>query len=197
MSYIAIIDYSVGNIFSIERLMIDAKLPYKIINNVDDIHNSTLLLLPGVGSFDDVLTKFRNYKHFTLINDLVLNHDKPVLGICVGMQMMCSSSDEGQLPGLSWIENSTVTKFNNTVFYSNYGPQFTFFPDINDLSGNYYYLHSYFCTVPEQYIIAQSFYNNIFTSGFKKNNIYGFQFHPEKSHNIGIKLIRHIYESFI
>ena len=194
-NHIGIIDYGVGNIFSIQRCLLDAGISNKVITNENELNDASLLIMPGVGNFDDVINKFRNYIYFDHINNLVLKEKKPILGICVGMQMMCDESLEGDNKGLGWIENSKVTPFKDSIFRTNIGPKKVDFEN-SELDGNYYFLHSFKCEVPDEYVIATSDYGGIFNCGFRKKNIIGIQFHPEKSHQNGLNLFKYFYEEF-
>jgi glutamine amidotransferase len=135
------------------------------------------------------------------LNDLVLNKKKPILGVCVGMQIMAKSSEEGILDGLGWIE-ATVKKFNKGglgcnnplphMGWNSVNPvvRNPLFKDI-DANSRFYFLHSYyFNSASKKHSIALTEYDNQFTCAINQDNIFGVQFHPEKSHYNGVKLLK-------
>tara|TARA_X000000950_G_scaffold45778_1_gene52134 strand:- start:24303 stop:24926 length:624 start_codon:yes stop_codon:yes gene_type:complete len=196
---ISIIDYGVGNIHSVYN-SINA-LGYKkvlISNNSKDISNSDVLILPGVGAFETCINNLKQRSLLKILNKEVLINKKPILGICVGMQLLATSSEEnGNHIGLGWIEG-TVKKlvipsnysvphvgWNNVKLNSN-SPLFS----NNDQNTNFYFDHSYHFECSEENIIGFCDYGIKVTSAVQKNNIYGVQFHPEKSQTSGLKLFR-------
>lgn len=196
---ISIIDYGVGNIHSVYN-SINA-LGYKkvlISNNSKDISNSDVLILPGVGAFETCINNLKQRSLLKILNKEVLINKKPILGICVGMQLLATSSEEnGNHIGLGWIEG-TVKKlvipsnysvphvgWNNVKLNSN-SPLFS----NNDQNTNFYFDHSYHFECSEENIIGCCDYGIKVTSAVQKNNIYGVQFHPEKSQTSGLKLFR-------
>lgn len=198
MKLVGILDYGVGNVHSFQRLCIDANIPFKVVKDSKDLDTCHLLILPGVGSFDDVVTKLKSSSFYQSLQDYVLNKKTPIIGVCIGMQVMCETSEEGKLPGLGWIENSKVVRLPASLkFIPNMGPRDVVFPDTTSLNGGYYFLHSFYCSVPNQYVWGNALIENsdYFTAAFRHKNIWGAQFHPEKSHNKGIDFIRFFYES--
>ena len=198
---ITIIDYGVGNINAFLNVYKRLSIPAKRATNPSELDGSTKLILPGVGSFDHAMTKFDNSGMRPLVERLVSIDKIPILGICVGMQMLAKSSSEGILPGLGWI-NGVVKKFDaetipfktkfphmgwNKVEVSKLNPLFS------DLETNseFYFLHSYFfeCNSSED-ILATADYGIRFAAAVSHENIYGIQCHPEKSHNAGIQLLK-------
>ncbi len=196
---IAIINYGLGNLTSIlnmhKRLGIDAI----ITNDFDDISNADKLILPGVGHFKKGMENLHQSGLKSLLDDLVLVQKKPVLGICLGAQLLTSHSEEGDVEGLRWVDGSTI-KFDaakldkekiphmgwRDIIIKNENPLW------NNLPANprFYFVHSYhfkFTQPPE--VSATALYGYEFACAFKKNNIYGTQFHPEKSHKFGMKIL--------
>ena len=199
---IGILDYGAGNVQAIARIYNNLKIPNKLIKSIADFEGVEKLILPGVGSFDAVVSKLNESGLKEFLSDLVLIEKIPVLGICVGLQIMAKSSDEGTLPGLGWL-NAKVRKFNLTSDY--YTPHMgwnTFslsginniFDGTDDEFG-FYFVHSFYmqCNNVKD-IIAETVYESKFVSAIKKNNIIGTQFHPEKSHDSGEKLIKNFVE---
>ena len=198
---IGLVDYGMGNIKAFSNIYKQLDIPHKIILSEEHFKDVEKIILPGVGAFDHAMMRLGKSGLLETLNDLVLNKKKPVLGICVGMQMMAKSSDEGILSGLGWIE-ATVNKFkeeklgggkplphmgwNSIEHMSNN----LLFKDI-DASSRFYFLHSYyFNSINERDSIASSMYGDIFTCATNHDNIFGVQFHPEKSHDNGVQLLK-------
>lgn len=197
---ITIIDYGVGNIFAFQNVYKRLNIPTKIAKTSEDLDGAEKLILPGVGAFDYAMDRLIASGMRAKLDELVLDHKIPVIGICVGMQMMGNCSDEGISEGLKWIDAS-ILKFDEQLI-----EQRTKLPHMgwNDVSPKkshllfkgleekaiFYFLHSYYfkCNNPEN-ILATSDYGISFSSAVNSNNIYGIQFHPEKSHQYGEKLL--------
>ena len=192
---ICIIDYEVGNIGSIKNMI--KKIGYECIVSREHeiIKNADKLLLPGVGSFDFAMRKLEEFDLIDILNTEVLIKKKPILGICLGMQLMTKGSDEGEKKGLAWIDAYTnlfqVDKLKiphmgwNLV---NIAKKHFLSDDLFD-ENRFYFVHSYHvqCENKEDVLFSTE-YGLKFVSGFAKDNIYGVQFHPEKSHKFGKKL---------
>jgi imidazole glycerol-phosphate synthase subunit HisH len=158
------------------------------------------LILPGVGAFDYAMNKLENSGMRGRLNELILEKFVPILGICVGMQMLGKNSDEGVLPGLSWID-ATVKKFDASKIKSHTQLPHMGWNDVYPINQNnlfdglydtskFYFLHSYYVDCYDPNIaIAESFYGEKFVCAVQFKNIYGVQFHPEKSHHFGVKLL--------
>jgi len=199
---ICVIDYGIGNIQAFlnifNRLGIEAKRACR----KQDLEYATHLILPGVGNFDRAIQKFNNSEIKLPLQDLVLGLKIPLLGVCVGMQMLADGSDEGTLSGLGWIPgwvraisknkescklslphmgwNDLYLKKNNLLF-SNLNSEFL----------KFYFLHSYYFDAKEkENILATTHYGFNFSSVVSHQNIYGVQFHPEKSHKWGEQLLK-------
>ena len=198
---IALINYGLGNVMAIANIYRKLNIPIKVAKNSHDLRGSTKLILPGVGSFDWAIQLLHKSNMLDEINELVLSKKVPVLGICVGMQIMTKSSEEGELQGLDWI-NANVIKFtrpdtNNKIILPHMGWNKIKYLEQNNLFLNidknprFYFLHSYYVQLRnEKNAVAQTNYFNNFTSVFQKDNIYGVQFHPEKSHKDGVQLLQ-------
>ena len=197
---IALIDYGVGNIRAFTNIYKKLDIPVKIAQNVADLNDASKLILPGVGAFDHAMEQLQQSGMRQRLDELVIQNKVPVIGICVGMQMLAHSSDEGKLPGLGWIDG-TVKKFDGTkIHYSTHLPHMGW-NDIKPVKENkilkglekdakFYFLHSYYfhCNHRED-AIASTDYGIEFSCAVNKENIYGVQFHPEKSHQYGIRLL--------
>jgi glutamine amidotransferase len=197
---ITIIDYGVGNIFAFQNVYKRLNIPTKIAKTVADLEEVEKLILPGVGAFDYAMTRLNNSGMRDRLDDLVLKNNTPIIGICVGMQMMANGSDEGSMEGLKWIDASVKRFDEATIDYVTKLPHMGWndvistqnHPIFKDLEKDalFYFLHSYYfhCNQPTD-IIAQSDYGIKFTASVNQNNIYGIQFHPEKSHQYGETLL--------
>lgn len=193
---ITIIDYGVGNINAFVNVYKRIDVPVKIAKTAADLEGAEKLILPGVGHFDYAMTKLNNSGMREKLDHLVIDKKIPVIGICVGMQMMANYSDEGEMEGLKWIDAS-VKKFDETKIYQvtrlphmgwNDVKPMKEFPLFKGLENDaiFYFLHSYYfeCNNPND-IMAVSDYGIEFASAAHHENKYGIQFHPEKSHHYG------------
>lgn len=197
---LTIINYGLGNINSFSNILHKLNVPFKIASHEDDLLDSTKLILPGVGSFDWALSKLNETNMRQKLDELVLEKKCPVLGICVGMQMMAKSSEEGEMRGLGWIDAS-VKKFksnndNQDLLLPHMGWNSVNISAENELFKNidlpeFYFLHSYYMLPHHDkgHEITMTNYGIEFVSSIIENNIYGVQFHPEKSHKQGTDLI--------
>ena len=198
---ITIIDYGVGNINAFYNIYKNLGVEVTIAKNCNDILDASKLILPGVGHFDYAMNKFNESGMVETVTELVKNKGIPVLGICVGMQMMASKSEEGKLPGLNWI-NAEVKKIDTSLLRQSTRLPHMGWNDIKIKKNNpifeeivvsprYYFLHSfYFDCNNNDDTIATSTYGNSFTCAVNHKNIFGVQFHPEKSHHFGIQLFK-------
>lgn len=197
---ITIIDYGVGNINAFVNVYKRVNIPTKIAKTAADLQDAQKIILPGVGHFDHAMSELIKSGMREKLDELVMEKRIPVIGICVGMQMMGNSSDEGQLAGLGWIDAS-IRKFDETKI-----KQVTRLPhmgwnDVNPIISNplfeglekdalFYFLHSYYfeCNNSSD-VLATSDYGGEFACAAHHKNIYGIQFHPEKSHHYGETLL--------
>tara|TARA_B100000029_G_scaffold315722_1_gene308140 strand:+ start:5451 stop:6062 length:612 start_codon:yes stop_codon:yes gene_type:complete len=201
---ITVINYGLGNINAIKRVYNNLNIPVKIATNVNDLENSEKYILPGVGAFDYAMQKLEESGLIDILNHKIINEKKFILGICVGMQIMAKSSDEGKLPGLGWLD-AKVKKLDDInddglsiphMGWNNIIPNKTS-PILNGLNAKskFYFLHSYYLeTHVCDIIIAKANYGSDFVCSVNQNNIFGVQFHPEKSHNQGVELLKNFAE---
>jgi len=202
---IAIVNYGLGNIQAFVNIYKRLNLPARIAASADELAESHKIVLPGVGAFDWAMTRLNQSGMRECLDDLVVRQRRPVLGICVGMQIMARRSEEGVREGLGWME-AEVRRFDETSF-----TQKTRLPHMgwNDVlpqqqgglfrglesGARFYFLHSYyFAPQRESEVLATTDYNGPFASGVRAGNIFGVQFHPEKSHQWGIQLLRNFAE---
>tara|TARA_E500000178_G_C17008367_1_gene749318 strand:+ start:37 stop:642 length:606 start_codon:yes stop_codon:yes gene_type:complete len=194
---IKILDYGLGNIKAFINAYNRLGVSSKSIENIKDISPSDKIILPGVGHFDDAIKKLSNKFKISDLEDLVIVNKTPILGICVGMQILAKSSEEGKLEGLGWIDSSIIKLSNeDKVILPHMGWNNIDFKTNNillngiDKSKNrFYFLHSYVMNCNDQYVIANSTYNINFPCIVANDNIYGIQCHPEKSHDDGLKFL--------
>ena len=199
---IAILDYGLGNIKSIYNMLKKIGVVSKITSNVNEIKNAEKYILPGVGSFDHGITKLRSSPFFDILVEEILINKKHILGICLGMQLLTNSSEEGSEKGLCWIDADTIKfKFNKN---SQSIPQIGWNqislkkndPILKNLNENkFYFLHSYHvvCNNNDNIIATTNYFGN-FISCISHKNIHGVQFHPEKSHKYGLQLFKNFSE---
>jgi glutamine amidotransferase len=197
---ITIIDYGVGNINAFVNVYKRLNVPVKIAKTAVDLEDAQKIILPGVGHFDHAMTQLIKSGMREKLDELVLEKKVPVIGICVGMQMMGNDSDEGTMRGLGWIDAS-IKKFDESKIR-----QVTRLPhmgwnDVASVKVNplfegletaalFYFLHSYYFECNDSSdILATSEYGGLFTCAAHHKNIYGIQFHPEKSHSYGERLL--------
>jgi glutamine amidotransferase len=197
---ILILDCGVGNFLSIARMITIVGGKCYFGHSQADIDKAKKIIIPGVGSFDNGIKMIKSALIFDKIKNKINSKDVIVLGICLGMQLLCRSSEEGSLPGLGVIaaDNKKIEISNdkklkiphvgwnivtpvrpNKLIYDTKEQQ------------RFYFVHSY-KVVPDDpnIVIGKSYYGNEFCSAFQKDNIYGVQFHPEKSHRFGLELIK-------
>lgn len=201
---IGVVDYGLGNIQAFLNIYKNMNIAAMAVHNCDELSQADRLILPGVGSFDWAMEKLIASGMKDRLNEQVINQRKIVLGVCVGMQMMARSSEEGQLPGLAWIPG-VVKRFDNTsgnaaiqlphMGWNDAEPQYmnSLFRDI--VSPRYYFLHSYYF-LPDNaaHVLSATDYNGPFASSVCAGNVFGTQFHPEKSHRWGIMLLKNFAE---
>jgi glutamine amidotransferase len=198
---IVIVDYGMGNLGSIANMIKKVGGKASILSDPAQISRARRLILPGVGAFDSGMTQLRERGLLEVLHRKALEDKIPVLGICLGMQLLTSSSEEGVLPGLGWIPaatrkfsfpsgpgslriphmgwNTVVPRPDAALFQGQEGPW------------RFYFVHSYHvCCQDPADVLCTTTYGSPFTSAVARGNILGVQFHPEKSHAFGMKLFR-------
>jgi len=200
---ITIVDYGVGNISAVGNIYKRLNVPFQVARTPQQVLEAQRLILPGVGAFDWTMTRLEDSGLRPALDQAVLSQHKPVLGICVGMQLMAKRSDEGVLPGLGWID-AEVRKFDNKsqqLFLPHMGwndvaprGEAALFRNIGT-TGRFYFLHSYyFAPTDRSTVLSYTNYGGEFASSVNAGNVYGVQFHPEKSHQWGIQLLKNFAE---
>ncbi len=197
---IGLIDYGLGNIMSFSNILKNFNIKYIIPKSVIDIEKCEKFILPGVGSFDEAVKKLKSKDFFLSLENEILYKNKKILGICVGMQIFLNKSEEGNNPGLGWIEGE-VKKFSDKNFRTPHMgwnslqiiKKNKFLDNLS--KSEFYFLHSYFCILKNiDNVLTKTTYSTNFCSSFISNNIYGVQFHPEKSHDNGLKIIKNFID---
>jgi|TARA_B110000263_G_scaffold248857_1_gene264815 glutamine amidotransferase len=201
---IAIIDYGMGNLHSVKKKLDRLKKSSFITSDPDEIFNAEKIILVGVGHFRNAMKNLKDLNLIEPLNNYALIQKKPILGICLGMQLMANTSEEGHENGLGWIEAEIVKmKVNNTIKYkvphTGWNEVFSLKPSplmkgISD-GTEFYFVHSYYCKPHSlNTILNETEYAFRFTSAIEKDNIFGVQYHPEKSHDAGNQLLTNFIE---
>lgn len=198
---ITIINYGSGNIQALVNIYKSLNIPHTVADNAGQLDSAQKLILPGVGAFDVTMQRLAASGVKKKLDELVLEKKIPVLGICVGMQILANESEEGRLPGLGYIQGK-VKKIDTSKLqrkphlphmgWNSVSPatEHPLFENIDHKRG-FYFLHSYFfsCLHPEN-VLCFTEYGERFASGVYFENIFGLQFHPEKSHMNGIQILK-------
>jgi glutamine amidotransferase len=197
---IGIINYGTGNIYSISSALNEIGADHIVINSSTELFKADAIILPGVGSFSDTKKKLDEHYWTEEIIEFVTNKSKALLGICLGMQLLCCMSEEGQLPGLGFV-NADVRKFRslpgdklkiphmgwNTIRVTRTNP-------LIENSGEeqrFYFVHSYHLAgAPASQVLGEVDYGGPVTAVVGRDNIIGTQFHPEKSQEMGLRLFK-------
>jgi glutamine amidotransferase len=194
---ITIVDYGVGNIKAFAHVFQSSNVQFKIATTKEDLLNSERIIFPGVGSFDNAMTLLNKSRMRDLLEKLVIVDKVPILGVCVGMQMFANRSEEGSQEGLGWID-ADVCRFPNNIElpvpHMGWNNMDCFIKNdiFNGLDQKsvFYFLHSYyFDSRNESNVLATSEYGINFNSVVVNDNVFGVQFHPEKSHRDGTRLL--------
>jgi glutamine amidotransferase len=202
---ITIINYGLGNVQAFANVYKRLNIPAVIATGASDLDGATRLILPGVGAFDHAMELLDASGMREKVDDLVLNRKVPVLGVCVGMQILARCSEEGNSAGLGWIDGR-VRRFGEETLqqpprlphmgWNDVVPK----GDAKLFSGleqdsRFYFLHSYyFDCASNDNVLATAEYGIAFGCAVRSNNIYGVQFHPEKSHDYGVRLLKNFAE---
>lgn len=204
---ITIVNYGSGNISALINLYKRLNIDTQIANSANELNNATKLIIPGVGAFDHAMEKLQTSGMLESLGKLVLEQKVPVLGICVGMQILAKSSDEGNKLGLGWV-NANVKHLHNLDAKASYNLPLPHmgWNKIKLVRGSalfenlkperrFYFLHSYYfnCKEPND-VLATSTYGETFAAVVNFENVFGIQCHPEKSHQNGIMFLKNFAE---
>ena len=199
MSKIVLIDYGMGNLNSVKKKLDRLKTDSLITRDEKEILEADKLIIVGVGHFAKAMKNIENLNLIDVLNEVVLIKKKPILGICLGMQLMATHSEEGDYSGLNWIEaevkriqDNDPIKFKvphtgwNEIIQKK---QSSLMKDIPN-NAEFYFVHAYYFEPKNpDYVLNETDYAFNFTSAVEKENIFGVQYHPEKSHDVGEVLL--------
>ncbi len=205
---LAIIDYGVGNLTSIRKML--SKVGFqesKITSDLNDISSASRIILPGVGHYDYGMAQLHNSGLVDVLKRQVLEMKVPILGICLGAQLMTNRSDEGESPGLGWIEGETIAfdeaKLSSELRIPHMGwadstptKRSRLFEGL-EADARFYFVHSFHMklqNIADQ--VVEATHGDPFCAGFEADNILGVQFHPEKSHRFGMRLLKNFVENY-
>jgi glutamine amidotransferase len=198
---VVIANYGVGNLHSIQNMLRKIHVPSIIASRPEELKDASRIILPGVGSFDTCMSKLKSSGLCDALEEMVLRKRTPVLGICVGMQLMLNASEEGTQAGLGWI-NGKVVKFDASKLSVEHKVPHMGWSDVhlekassllNPMHENsrFYFVHSYHATVENSNnVLLSAEYGYRFVAAVEQDNIRGVQFHPEKSHKFGMQLLK-------
>jgi glutamine amidotransferase len=196
---IGIVNYGLGNLGSVMNMFKRIGAQARVISTPDEVLSSRKLLLPGVGAFDTGMSLLADWGWHEVLNEKVIVQRAPVLGICLGMQLLTDGSDEGRLPGLGWIRGrakSLAGSIDRSLKVPHMGwnhvRKVAQSPLTEGLPADsrFYFVHSYYvhCECQEDVVLTAQ-YGLEFHAALQRGNIFGAQFHPEKSHRFGMKLL--------
>jgi len=203
---IKIIDYGLGNVLAFLNVYKRLNIQAGVAKMAGDLEGASRVILPGVGAFDHAMELLQQSGMRETLDEMVLSRGVPVLGICVGMQILATDSEEGHLSGLSWIKGA-VRKLKGTDEHKK--PLHLPHMGWNDVEpvkssplfagletdARFYFLHSYhFICASREFVLSETDYGSRFVSAVHSRNIFGVQFHPEKSHQYGTRLLQNFAE---
>lgn len=197
---VAIIDYGMGNVLSVQKALNKIGMESIITADKDEIRNSSHIILPGVGSFNRAMENLHAKGLVSILRAEVNEHKKPFLGICLGMQLLADNGyEDGETEGLGFIEGSVreIPAHNLPIPHIGWNDvsikQDTYFNNVQD--HNFYFVHSYYLDVKnESDISATVQYGCTLTAAVQKENIFGTQFHPEKSQQEGLNILKTFFQ---
>ena len=201
---IAIVDYGTGNLRSVIRSLERVGAQCVVASQPEDIAAADKVILPGVGHFDTAMKRLKSTGLVDALDGFAMSRKKAVLGICLGMELFAGSSEEGGETGLGWLDAKAVRfRIEDKLCFKvpHIGWNDVLTVKESDLtkglppSSQFYFLHSYYLQLEDtEDMLAETSYEQTFCSAIQKNNIFGVQFHPEKSHDIGTKLLQSFVE---
>ncbi len=203
MEKVSVIDYGCGNLASVINMIQHVGGEAQVVNSPAQLAEASKLVLPGVGAFDHSMNNLRDGGWVAPLEQAVFERRVPIMGICLGMQLLTHGSEEGQTPGLGWIDayvrRFRVAQAGLKVPHMGWSEVLQMRSDPllphSAAKPRFYFVHSYRveCNDPND-VLLQCEYGEIFVAAFHRANIWGFQFHPEKSHRFGMELFRRFLE---
>ena len=203
-SRVVIVDYGTGNLNSVKRSL-DRLKAYSIVSaDPADIMKSEKIVLPGVGHFGRAMSSLKQLNLMDALHEAVLVKKRPILGICLGMELMAKTSEEGNLEGLGWLDAETIRfRISNKLKYKiphigwnqiHIQKKSLLMRKIPELS-EFYFVHSYYLKLVDRSdVLNETEYESTYPSAIEKGNIFGVQYHPEKSHDVGVQLLKNFIE---
>ena len=203
---VAIVNYGVGNLASIQNMFKKIGIAAAVTNDIAQIRAADRIILPGIGAFDHCMQQFNNSGLRPVVEEMVFEKKLPVLGVCVGCQMLVESSEEGNEPGLGWLKGKVI-KFKKELLPSDHKIPHMAWTDVKATdSGSiyngiaeprFYFVHSYHIVADNPAnVTAFARYGYEFVASVGEGHIQGVQFHPEKSHRFGMQLYTNFSNSF-
>lgn len=202
-----IVDYDIGNLASLKNMLKRIGAEATVASSANELEPATKIILPGFGAFDTCAQKLQQSGLIPELNTKIIEKKVPLLGICVGMQLLFQGSEEGELPGLNWIKGKNV-RFMESQMPKGYKVPHMGWTDVRfekksklveglEEEARFYFGHSYHAMLQEQQdALVSADYGYRFVAGVARENILGVQFHPEKSHRFGMKLLDNFVKSF-
>lgn len=196
---IVVLDYGMGNLMTVRRRLAEIGVDPVVSSRMEDILEADKLILPGVGHFGRAMSNLKNLNLIDPLNEFVLNRKKPILGICLGLQLMTKYSEEGELEGFGWFD-AMVSRF-EVVDSLKYKIPHTGWNEVHwdkesrlvegiPSNSEFYFVHAYRCiSINQSDVLGTAVYESKFVSALEKDNIFGVQFHPEKSHMAGSQML--------
>lgn len=194
---VAVLDYGVGNIASIVNALNMIELKSSVMSSAsDDVLEANVVIIPGVGSFHNGMVGLNERGFSKQLQSIYKDQSKLIIGICLGMQLFCRESEESPgISGLSWIDEKVKRFDSNVLKVPHIGWNKIIMNNKKYNNQYFYFVHSYYLPFKENYSLSTTQYGIEFTSSFEYENIVGFQFHPEKSQNLGLDLLKYTVET--
>jgi imidazole glycerol-phosphate synthase subunit HisH len=201
---VMIVDYGAGNLNSVKRSLDILGVASTVSSDPKDIEVAEKIILPGVGHFGRAMSNLRQLNLLDPLHQAVLIKRKPILGICLGMELMAEKSEEGDARGLGWVD-AEVVGFNISDKKRYKVPHMgwnricskknsSLMKNVDE-SSEFYFVHSYYLSIRNQSdLLSETKYEILFPSAIEKDNVFGVQFHPEKSHDVGTQLLKNFIE---
>ncbi len=201
---IVIVDYGTGNHNSVKKALDRLSLKVAVTSSAADIAAADKIILPGVGHFGRAMTNLTERGLIDCLNDAALKRNTPILGICLGMELLAKGSDEADVEGLGWLDayarrvevpNASRYKVPHMGWNGVRIRKASRLMDGIDESAEFYFAHSYHLELEEPAaIVSETEYGSVFVSAIEQGNIFGVQYHPEKSHDAGMRLLKNFVE---